>query len=64
MVNVKMRFTSFRRICKHSVQSGSEVITEFNKKISTVRSRSINLIPIFQNIGQIKAVILMMFGKR
>ena len=37
------------------VQFGSGLITEFNKKISTVRSRSINLIPIFQNIGQIKS---------
>lgn len=34
---------------------GNEVIAEFNKKISTVRSRAINLIPIFQNIGQIKS---------
>lgn len=34
---------------------GNEVIAEFNKKISTVRSRGINLIPIFQNIGQIKS---------
>ena len=30
------------------------VIPDFNKKISTVRSRNIALIPILQNIGQIK----------
>ena len=29
-------------------------IPDFNKKISTVRSRGIALIPIVQNIGQIK----------
>lgn len=35
--------------------SGNEVIMEFNKKISAVRSRGLNLIPVFQNIGQIKS---------
>lgn len=29
-------------------------IPDFNKKISTVRSRGISLIPILQNVGQFK----------
>ena len=34
--------------------ANSGQIPDFNKKISTVRSRDIALIPIVQNIGQIK----------
>ena len=33
---------------------GPNAITDFNKKISTVRSRNVSIIPIFQNVGQIK----------
>lgn len=33
---------------------GQNAIVDFNKKISTVRSRSLAIIPIFQNIGQIQ----------
>lgn len=33
---------------------GQNAIPDFNKKISTVRSRGISIIPIFQNVGQIQ----------
>ncbi|MBO6244153.1 MAG: type IV secretory system conjugative DNA transfer family protein, partial [Clostridia bacterium] len=35
-------------------QPGQSPIIDFNKKISTVRSRGLSIIPIFQNVGQIQ----------